>query len=132
MATEEWQKHSFKIGQGRMQISPMRSKWVPPTQQPIGNEGVAELNLKDFSGAIEDATAALRLSENDAAAYLLRAEAKARTSDQFGARDDLNEAIQLNPNLPRAYQIRAQVRKQLGDLEGAREDERRTKRFSPE
>jgi tetratricopeptide (TPR) repeat protein len=88
--------------------------------------------MKDFSGAVEDATAALRLNENDAAAYLLRAGAKAQTSDKSGARDDLNATIQLNSDLPQAYQMRAQVRKQLGDLEGAREDERRLKRFISE
>ncbi len=71
-------------------------------------------DIKNWTGAIADATEAIRLDPQNAGAYELRAHAKARSGDAHGAIADASEAIRLEPKRGDAYLLRGVVYNELG------------------
>ena len=71
-------------------------------------------DIKNWTGAIADATEAIRLDPKNSAAFELRALAKSRSGDAHGAIADASEAIRLEPKRGDAYLIRGVVYHDLG------------------
>lgn len=90
----------------------------------------ARLLLKDFDGAIGDATAVLNADPKEASALLTRGLARQSKRDLPGAMADFSAAIEQKPNDPAGYRYRATVRKQLRDRAGAAADERKAAELS--
>jgi serine/threonine protein kinase/tetratricopeptide (TPR) repeat protein len=75
--------------------------------------------VKNWAGAIADATEVIRLDSKNADAFELRAGALARSGDNRRAIADATEAIRLNPTLVYAYAHRGGAYKDLGEWKHA-------------
>ena len=71
--------------------------------------------LANWSGAIADATEAIKLEPKNARAYELRARARVRSTAFRGAIDDATESIRLDPARVEAYSIRGAAYNALGE-----------------
>lgn len=89
------------------------------------DRGNARAEMKDYLGAIDDFTNALKYLIDDVdkwKAYYVRGRAKAEISDLQGAIVDFTEAIKLSPKDEEAYYHRATAKDKLKDYRGAIED----------
>ncbi len=86
----------------------------------------------DYEGAIADATEAVRLKPDYAAAYRRRAGARVRSGDYDGAIADANEAIRLKPDYADAYFNRGSARDKKGDFDGAIADYTEAMHLNPD
>ncbi|MBG1264778.1 RNA polymerase sigma factor RpoD [Nostoc sp. BAE] len=77
---------------------------------------------RDFLGAIENFTQALKLNPNNAKLHYQRGLAKTKGEFQKGAIEDFTQAINLNPQYIDAYYQRGHVHYSLGDNLKAIED----------
>ncbi|MFY7999832.1 MAG: tetratricopeptide repeat protein [Candidatus Kapaibacteriota bacterium] len=87
--------------------------------------GYAKLQLKDYTGTVQDCSEVLRFSVNDsnaALAYLYRAYAKFSLKQYEGATHDCTSALQLDPQDDEALSLRGMAKLQLNDYEGAKND----------
>jgi tetratricopeptide (TPR) repeat protein len=84
----------------------------------------------NFSQAIEQFTAAIRLDPAHALAYNGRGFARFRLKQYKEAVADFDEAIRLNPGYANAYQNRGVARRALGDKAGAGADLAKSKELS--
>jgi len=75
--------------------------------------GLASYTSKEYRKAIADATQAIAINPQHAAAYHLRANAYTNVMVLDSALADLNQAIKLNPNLALAYFNRGQVQRMV-------------------
>lgn len=83
----------------------------------------ANLQQGNFTKAVDDFTAAIRLSESDPWTYLHRGEAHFRSGEFQKTIQDVNAAIALKTNFIEAYLLRSDARRRLGDESGASADE---------
>ncbi len=74
------------------------------------------LENKDYKGAIEAYTQAIKLNPNFAEAYQSRCLARLLIGDYVAALVDCNNAIRIRPNYADAYRIRGTVRLNLKDI----------------
>ncbi len=95
------------------------------------NQGFAKYQLKDYQGAIDDYTEAIRIDPNNAYAYNNRGNAKSELKDYQGAIADYNQAINLNRNYAYAYNNRGNVKRKLKDYQGAIADYTQAIRIDP-
>ncbi|SRR5579883_826617 len=102
-----------------------------PTADNFLIQGMDKYDKKDFQGAINDETEAIRLKQNYAIAYYYRGSARAQMGDQQGAIEDYNQALRINPYLALAYNNRGLARNQLGDKQKAMEDYDQALRIDP-
>jgi len=89
------------------------------------DRGNAKAQTKNYMGAIEDFTVAIKYLTDDAEkwkAYFLRGRAKQEISDLQGAILDFTEAIALSPKDEEAYYQRASAKDKLKDFRGAIQD----------
>lgn len=86
------------------------------------NQGNAKLLAKDYKGAVEKFSSAIKLAPSDPDAYVFRGQAKVLLLQYKDALDDFNKAIDLEPNFAEAYDLRGIARAELGDKTGACED----------
>jgi tetratricopeptide (TPR) repeat protein len=86
------------------------------------NQGNTRLLAKDYKGAIEKFSNAIRLAPSDPDAYVFRGQAKVLLLQYKDALDDFNKAIDIEPNFAEAYDLRGVARAELGDKTGACED----------
>jgi tetratricopeptide (TPR) repeat protein len=96
------------------------------------NRGVAKFNAKDFSGAVDDYSKALKLKPDYAEAYKNRGESRARLKDYAGAVEDFDKAIAVNPDDGEAYFNRGKAKNRLKDYAGAIADFDRNLLIQPE
>lgn len=71
---------------------------------------------KDYKGAIEAYTKAIKLNPNFAEAYQSRCLARLQIDDYPAALVDCNSAIRIRPNYADAYRVRGTVRLNLKDI----------------
>lgn len=83
------------------------------------NRGAGYDDKRDYSRAIQDYNAAIRLNPNIAAPYYGRGEAYDHTGNFDLAIKDYNEAIRLSPNFAYAYDGRGRAYRNKGDFEHA-------------
>lgn len=86
------------------------------------NQGNAKLLAKDYKGAVEKFSSAIKLAPADPDAYVFRGQAKVLMLQYKDALDDFNRAIDIEPNFAEAYDLRGITRAELGDKVGACED----------
>lgn len=86
------------------------------------NQGNAKLLAKDYKGAIDKFTSAIKLAPNDPDAYVFRGQAKYLLMQYKDALDDFNRAIDIEPSFAEAYDLRGIAKAELGDKTGACED----------
>lgn len=67
-----------------------------PSAERFANEGEYLFNQKDYLGAINKYSAAIRIKPTFANAYFYRGAAKSSLKDYHGAIEDLDKAIQIN------------------------------------
>lgn len=91
-----------------------------------GRAGVKLRLLKDYDGAIADATEAIRLRPDDYhIPWVYRAEARVAKGEWEAAIDDLTRAVDIIPEQDekrRLLALRGRAKASRGDLEGARAD----------
>jgi tetratricopeptide (TPR) repeat protein len=73
------------------------------------NRGFAKSRLKDFKGAIEDFSAAIKINGNNPKALQHRAESHALAGDYRMAYDDAGLAIRLDPDFTPAFRLRQRL-----------------------
>ena len=71
--------------------------------------------VKNWPGAIADASKVIRLDPKNAEAFVVRAAAESRAGDSRRAVDDATEAIRLDPTNIYAYAHRGGAYKDLGE-----------------
>lgn len=83
------------------------------------SRGIAKMNLKDYTGALEDINQAISINPNAASYYKHRAYAKHFLKDYAAALDDYSRTVQLDPDDIESYQYCALLKDQTGDYKGA-------------
>lgn len=84
--------------------------------------GSQRLQQRDYKGAIEAFTQALRLNPNLIEAYTSRGNARLLLGDKPGALEDYNHPLHLNPNCANAYYQRGNAYSDLGNKHEAIKD----------
>ncbi len=82
-------------------------------------------DVVDRLRTIEDRTQAIRIDDQDAAAYYQRGQARMGLGNLQGALEDYNAAIRYNPKHAEALRSRSGIYRRLGDAKEAIEDARR-------
>jgi tetratricopeptide (TPR) repeat protein len=98
--------------------------WTRPSP-PAGWCAAARSRREDRDGAVADATRALELSPDLAAAYAIRGHVRYQTGELEAALADLDRAIELDSSLAAAWEDRGHVRHEKKDYERALADFRR-------
>jgi tetratricopeptide (TPR) repeat protein len=76
------------------------------------HRGFAKSRLKDFQGAIQDFSAAIKLNRNNPKVFQHRAESHALAGSYKSAYDDAGEAIKLDPDFSPAFRLRQRLESQ--------------------
>jgi tetratricopeptide (TPR) repeat protein len=92
------------------------------TEADYNTAGLAKYEKKDFRGAIEEYSQAIKINPNYEIAYYNRGLAYNDLGDIKTAIENYNQAIKINPNYGLAYGGRGLARYNLGDKRGAIED----------
>ncbi|MGI2905727.1 tetratricopeptide repeat-containing S1 family peptidase, partial [Tolypothrix sp. VBCCA 56010] len=100
-------------------VKPPNVVATAPTADDFYLKAYEKYSHKDYKGAIQDWTEAIRLNPNLAYAYYNRGVVRSELGDKQGAIADYNTAIKINPNLAYAYNNRGVTRADLGDKQGA-------------
>jgi tetratricopeptide (TPR) repeat protein len=90
------------------------------------NQGNAKIYSKDYKGAVEKFTLAIKLTPLDADAYVFRGQAKYLLMEFKDALKDFDMAIDLQPSYAEAFDLRGIVKRELGDNDGACQDWQRS------
>lgn len=93
-----------------------------PTAEGLFLKGVDKVQKKDYQGAINDYTQAIKINPQYAEAYYNRGNARLELKDYQEAINDFNQAININPKYIYAYSSRGTARSALGDIQGATND----------
>ena len=86
------------------------------------DQGVIKMDHKDYNGAVEKFSIAIRISPLDPDAYVFRGQARCMLLQFKDALEDFNKAIDLQPDFAEAYDLRGICKAELGDKTGACED----------
>lgn len=92
------------------------------TEQGLMKRGLAGMETKEYSRALEDFSMVLQLNERQDAAYFNRGVALLELNRFQEALADFNKAIEINPSNPDAYYRRSCARVALNDFLGAMSD----------
>ena len=102
---------------------------IPPKSEQVSqllNQGNSRLLSKDYKGAEDKFSSAIKLSPNDPDAYVFRGQARVLMMKYKDALADFNKALDIEPDFAEAYDLRGIARAELGDKEGACEDWKRS------
>lgn len=97
-------------------------KFMPDYASAYAGRGLVRFGLKDFQGAVKDATKAIFLEPNEEDWWGNRAYAKMTMQNDTGAMNDYNHALELNEDFAWAYFNRGCLKFKLGDRAGACDD----------
>ncbi|BAZ08691.1 serine/threonine protein kinase [Calothrix sp. NIES-4071] len=95
------------------------------------NRGLEKYNKKDYRGAIEDYSQAIKINPNYAIAYYNRGLARYYLGENQIAIQDYSQAIKLNPRYTNAYFNRGLARYNSGQNQAAIEDYSQAIKFDP-
>lgn len=93
------------------------------------NRGLLKYMQGDFSGAVEDFTAAIALQPRAASFYKHRGYARYDSRDFPGAIADYSRSIELDGKSAETYRERGLAKEQAGDMKGAVDDFRKAARL---
>jgi Flp pilus assembly protein TadD len=93
----------------------------------LSQQGGAQLESGEYSGAIKTYNQALQLNASDASAYVGRGRTRLALGDKSGAIEDFTQALEINPNDASVYRLRGGVYLILGEEKEAREDFQRAR-----
>lgn len=96
---------------------------TPQTSDEFFAEGNNFYRAKQYQNALDAYTNAIKMRQNNTAAYLMRGAAHQKTGGNDEAIADYSKAIQLNPEEYLAYYRRADIYKQLQKAELAKVDQ---------
>lgn len=120
--------HSFRKIVRREQADKIK----PQTDAEYIRRGNLRLLLKEYLGAVEDLSEAIRLNPKNATAYHARGKVFHSTRNHREAMHDYNQAIQLNPEfIAEVYLQRGYLKAMQEDHQGAIEDYNRTIQKDP-
>jgi tetratricopeptide (TPR) repeat protein len=102
------------------------------TAQEWFERGTARYWKRDYDGAINDTTEAIRLQPANADAYIGRGRTRDSKGDDDGAINDYTEGLRLQPDNMVAYCIRGAARNSKGDYDGAINDYTEAIRLQPD
>lgn len=74
---------------------------------------------KDYQGAVEDYTQAIKLNPNFIEAYIKRGSTRYKLGDDRGVLQDCTQVLSINPNLAPAYYYQGRARYRLGYTQAA-------------
>ncbi|MEH2464591.1 tetratricopeptide repeat protein, partial [Nostoc sp.] len=103
----------------------------PMTAEDFFNRGNDKREKKDYQGAVEDYSQAIKINLNYADAYYNRGFARSALEDNKGAIEDYSQVIKINPNYADAYYNRGLARYALKDYKGAIEDYSQAIKINP-
>lgn len=83
------------------------------------NRGIAKMNLKDYTGALDDLNQAISLNKKKAIYYKHRAYVKQFMKDYAAALEDYSRAVELDPEDIESWQYCALLKDQTSDYKGA-------------
>jgi hypothetical protein len=86
------------------------------------DQGNAKILSKDYKGAIDKFTMAIKLAPGDPDAYVFRGQARYLIMEYKNAIEDFNMAIDIQPSYAEAFDLRGIAKAELGDKTGACED----------
>lgn len=86
------------------------------------NRGNERYELKNYQGAIDDYTQAIKLNPNLSGAYYNRGNTYSQLEKYQDAIADYTQALAINPNQPQVYYNRGNVQRKLGNYQKAIED----------
>jgi Tetratricopeptide repeat len=92
------------------------------TAKEYFDKGNSKFDIKDFSGAIQDFTKAIKFNPKYAMAYNNRGFAKTELHDYIAAIQDYNKAIEFDPRNTTYYNNRAFANFDVGNFADARHD----------
>ncbi len=92
------------------------------TLEELCQRGLAKMDQRDWVGAIEDYTEAIRQNPRFEEAWRGRASAEASRENWSAAISDATQALQLNPKQPVVYSNRGNCKEMLSDFKGAIDD----------
>lgn len=95
---------------------------LAPNDQAYNSRGHLRMEMKDFSGAIEDFNKALEINPQAGGSLWGRGLCKKELGDLSGAAEDFSQMIALYPQIVAGYMDRANVRELQKDLIGALKD----------
>lgn len=95
------------------------------------NRALVKLDLKDYKGAIEDNSLALKFKSKNAEALLNRGIAYSLVKNYKNAVRDFSAALTINPDNPKIYDSRAFAFDNLGNLEQAKQDYLKAMELNP-
>ena len=100
--------------------------------QTYKQRGFYRMNHNDYSGAIEDFTAAIFMDAEDSESYFYRGKIYYRQKNWEGAEADFSKAVSIEPENPDYYLARGQARYVSQNLEAAVADFTMTISLDPE
>ena len=92
------------------------------TAEDYFNQGKEKFENKDYQGAIEDMSKAIKIDPNNAYSNYFRAASKDKLNDYSGAEEDYTKTISTISNNPGIFFERGNVRFKLNKFEDAIED----------
>lgn len=95
---------------------------LAPNDQAYNSRGHLRMEMKDFSGAIEDFNKALEFNPQAGGSLWGRGLCKKELGDLSGAAEDFSQMLALYPQIVAGYMDRADVRELQKDLIGALKD----------
>jgi tetratricopeptide (TPR) repeat protein len=101
----------------------MALKIYPNYEEALNNMGIVkQKNRKDYKGAIEDFTKAIKVNPKNPKSYYNRGKAKKEAKDYNGAIEDFTTAIKLKPQYKNAYMQRSETYSLMGNKAKANSD----------
>lgn len=95
---------------------------LTPNDQAYNSRGHLRMEMKDFSGAIEDFNKALEINPQAGGSLWGRGLCKKEWGDLSGAEEDFSQMLALYPQIVAGYMDRADVKVLQNDLIGALKD----------
>src|SRR5262249_18571621 len=94
----------------------------PDLQDGYINRALARQGLKQFAGAIDDLTTALKIDDSVTRLYFMRSLARERAGDKTGAEQDFQKGLSKEPSDEKSWNARGSARLKRKDYEGALAD----------
>ncbi|MBD2040685.1 tetratricopeptide repeat protein [Microcoleus sp. FACHB-672] len=106
----------------RRQKHPTKESSSSQADEEVFNQGLYNVKIGNYKGAIEDFNQVLQLAPQSDKAYYNRGMARFKLSDNEGAKADFTQALKINSRYAEAYLSRGSVHRKLGSYQPAIQD----------